>query len=76
MNPEEFKDIVYEKEDSGLVTVTLNQPKRKNAMSLATFLELFYAVDLLEKDDGAHAMIITGAKDDELAQDHATTPHW
>lgn len=63
MSPEEFQDIVYEKDDSGLVTVTLNQPKRKNAMSMVTFLELFYAVDHLEKDDSAHAMIVTGSKD-------------
>jgi len=64
MKVEDFKDILYEKDEAtGIVTVTLNAPKRKNAMSFITNLELFYAVDTMEKDDGAKAMILTGAKD-------------
>jgi 2-(1,2-epoxy-1,2-dihydrophenyl)acetyl-CoA isomerase len=64
MKVEEFHDILYEKDEStGIVTVTLNIPKRKNAMSFITNLELFYAVQAMEEDDGARAMIITGAKD-------------
>lgn len=64
MRTDEFREIIYDKDaDTGIVTVTLNIPKRKNAMSGYTFLELWYAVDALEKDDTVHAMIITGAKD-------------
>ena len=64
MKVEEFKDILYEKDEAtGIVMVTLNVPKRKNAMSFITNLELFYAVQAMEEDDGAKAMIITGAKD-------------
>jgi 2-(1,2-epoxy-1,2-dihydrophenyl)acetyl-CoA isomerase len=64
MKVEGFKDILYEKDEgTGIVTVTLNTPKRKNSMSFITFLELFYAVDAMEKDDTARAMVITGAKD-------------
>jgi 2-(1,2-epoxy-1,2-dihydrophenyl)acetyl-CoA isomerase len=63
MNVDEFEDIIYEKEDNGLVTVTLNIPKRKNAMSQITFLELWYAIDAMEKDKKTRAMIITGAED-------------
>ncbi|MFC1823523.1 enoyl-CoA hydratase/isomerase family protein [Thermodesulfobacteriota bacterium] len=64
MKVEEFNDILYEKDEStGIVMVTLNAPKRKNAMSFITSLELFYAVQAMEEDDGARAMIITGAKD-------------
>lgn len=64
MKVEDFKDILYEKDDgTGIVTVTLNTPKRKNAMSFITFLELFYAVEEMEKDDTARAMVMTGAKD-------------
>ena len=63
MNVDEFKDIVYAKDDHGIVTVTLNTPKRKNALSVYTFLELWWAVETMAKDDGAHVMIITGAKD-------------
>ena len=64
MKVEDFNDILYEKDEAtGIVTVTLNTPKRKNALSFITFLELFYAVDAMERDDTARAMIITGAKD-------------
>ncbi len=64
---EDFKDIRYEKDDeTGLVMLTLNQPKRKNAMSSYTFWEMWHAVDIMEKDDSARAMIITGAKDPDI----------
>jgi enoyl-CoA hydratase/carnithine racemase len=59
----DFKEIRYEKEENGIVTVMLNMPKRKNALSPYTFYELFWAVDALEKDDTARVMILTGAKD-------------
>jgi enoyl-CoA hydratase/carnithine racemase len=68
MKREEFNDILYEKNEStGIVMVTLNAPERKNAMSFITSLELFYAVQAMEEDDGARAMIITGAKDPDNA---------
>jgi len=64
MEGTEFQDIRYEKDgQTGIVLVTLNTPKRKNAMSPYTFLELWWAVDAMEKDEGARAMILTGAKD-------------
>ena len=66
MKVQDFTDIVYEKDDSGIVTVTLNTPKRKNALSAYTFLELWWAVDAMEKDETAHVMIMTGAKDPDL----------
>lgn len=63
MNVEDFKEIRYQKEASGIVTVTLNIPKRKNALSMYTFLEMFWAVEAMERDDTARVMILTGAKD-------------
>jgi len=63
MSPDQFRDIRYEKDADGIVTVTFNTPQRKNALSLYSFYELYCAVDLLENDDSAHAMILTGAKD-------------
>ena len=66
MKIEEFKDIKYEKDDSGIVTLTFNTPKRKNALSMISFLEIFWAVDHFEKDESAGAMIMTGAKDPEF----------
>jgi len=65
MQIEEFQDILYQKEEDGTVMVTLNIPKRKNAMSMYTLFELFWAVDALEKDESARVMIITGARDPE-----------
>jgi enoyl-CoA hydratase/carnithine racemase len=62
MLAEEFKEIIYQKEENGIVTVTMNTPKRKNAISPYTTFELFWAVDTLEKDETARVMIITGAK--------------
>ena len=63
MNPTEFRDIDYCKDEHGIVTMTFNTPKRKNALSLYSFYEVFHAIDALEKDPTAHAMIITGAAD-------------
>ena len=63
MTPDQFKDISYQKDDSGIVTLTFNTPKRKNALSLYSFFEIYNAVDLFEQDDSAHVMILTGAKD-------------
>lgn len=63
MNIKDFREVVYEKEDSGIVMLTLNNPTQKNALSIFALLELYWAVDALEKDESAGAMIITGAKD-------------
>lgn len=63
MQINEFNDIRYEKDDAGIVTVTLDTPARKNALSAVTFLELSWAVDHFQDDESAHAMIITGARD-------------
>jgi len=64
MDTRDFQDILYQKEEqTGIVTVTLNTPKRKNALSPYTFLELFFAVEAMEKDEGARVMVLTGAKD-------------
>ena len=62
MDTEEFKDIIYDKEENGIVTVTLNRPERKNALSPLTLLELWYAVDHAEKDKDIKVMILTGSE--------------
>ena len=64
MKASEFKDILYEKdEETGIVTLTLNSPKRKNAFGGTQGLEVKWAADIFQKDDTAYAMIMTGAKD-------------
>ncbi|MFT6408565.1 MAG: enoyl-CoA hydratase/carnithine racemase [Arenicella sp.] len=63
MSPDQFQDIHYHKDADGVVTLTLSTPKRKNALSMLSFLEIYYAIDEYEKDNSAYAMIITGAVD-------------
>ncbi len=63
METKDFRDITYDKDAAGIVTLTLNTPARKNALSAVTFLEIYYAVDHFQADDSAHAMILTGARD-------------
>jgi len=60
---EEFKQIKYEKEKNGLLTVTLNWPEKKNALSPLGLLELWYAVDHVEKDNQVKVMILTGCEE-------------
>ena len=63
MNVDEFTNIIYEKDDeTGIVTVTINRPEIRNALTLLVLLELYRAVENIENDDTANAMIITGAK--------------
>jgi enoyl-CoA hydratase/carnithine racemase len=60
---EEFKQIKYEKEDNGILIVTLNWPEKKNALSPLGLLELWYAVDHGEKDNEVKVMILTGCEE-------------
>jgi 2-(1,2-epoxy-1,2-dihydrophenyl)acetyl-CoA isomerase len=52
---------LVERED-GLVTVTLNRPKRKNAISAGMWQELDHIVAELEIDPGVRAVVLTGAE--------------
>jgi 2-(1,2-epoxy-1,2-dihydrophenyl)acetyl-CoA isomerase len=63
MNPNDFKQIKYDKEDNGIVTITLNWPERKNALSAVGLLELWYALDVADKDRDIKVMIITGSEE-------------
>ena len=63
MKVDEFKNIVYDMDaGTGIVTVTINRPEIKNALSLLVLLELYWAVDAVASDASVKAMIITGAK--------------
>lgn len=63
MNIEDIQDIIYEKEDNGICTITINQPKRKNAMSFLTFLEIETVLADMEADKNAKVLIITGCEE-------------
>ena len=63
MDPHDFKKIIYDKDDAtGIVWVTINSPDKKNAFTYLSFLELWQAVEIMEQDDDAEVMILTGAK--------------
>jgi enoyl-CoA hydratase/carnithine racemase len=59
----EFIDISYDLDADGVATVQLNTPKRKNAISGLTALELRWAAERFGADDKAMVMILTGAPD-------------
>ncbi|UCE55081.1 MAG: enoyl-CoA hydratase/isomerase family protein [Desulfobacterales bacterium] len=63
MEAKEFRNILYEKDDgTGIVTVTINRPEIKNALTITVLLELNWAADAVQNDESAKAMILTGAK--------------
>jgi len=63
MDVKDFKTLIYEKDsDTGVVVVMLNRPEIRNALTLTVLLELYWAVDAVEKDETAKVMILTGAK--------------
>ncbi|MHA1271973.1 MAG: enoyl-CoA hydratase/isomerase family protein [Promethearchaeota archaeon] len=63
MNIEDFKQIKYEKEKNGILTITLNWPEKKNALSPLGLLELWYAIDHAEKDNDVKVVILTGSEE-------------
>ena len=68
MQTSEFTDISYQLDSDGIVTVSMNTPKRKNAISGLTALELRWAAQHFQEDDNALAMILTGTPDPESEQ--------
>ena len=60
METSEFTDISYQLDSDGIVTVRMDTPKRKNAISGLTALELRWAAQHFREDDKAQAMILTG----------------
>ena len=60
MNIEDFEDILYEKEENGICTITINRPERRNALSYVTFIEIFTVLEDMKKDKNAKVLIITG----------------
>lgn len=63
MDIEDFKEILYEKEANGVCTLTINIPKRRNALSFVTFYEIQTALADMEADKKAHVLIITGSEE-------------
>ena len=56
----QFQDIVYKKEDS-VVTITMNKPNRRNALSIDMGKEIKSALEKASQDKEVRAVVITGA---------------
>jgi len=56
-----FETLLWDKKE-GYVVITLNRPDRKNAFNLKMCEELFYALEMAEKDPKVRALIVTGGE--------------
>jgi len=60
MKIEDLRDILYEKEENGICTITFNTPERRNALSYVTFLEIETVLEDMEADKNSKVLIMTG----------------
>ena len=49
------------KEDNGITTITINRPKKLNALNKETIQELHDALDDADKDKNTKVIIVTGS---------------
>ena len=57
----EYEDLLLEKDDSGIATLTLNVPTKLNALTVKMGMNLPLAVDEVAHDDNVRVLIVTGA---------------
>lgn len=57
----DYKTISYEKDEDGVVLITLNRPQKLNSMSIVMFWEILKALKEIEADEEAKAVVLTGA---------------
>jgi len=57
----QYEDLLLEKDDSGVATLTLNVPKKLNALTVKMGMNLPLAVDEVARDDSVRVLIVTGA---------------
>ena len=56
-----FKNILLEQPEAGIYLLTVNRPKALNALDAATLDEIAAAIGKIAGDDGARALLVTGA---------------
>lgn len=62
----DFENILYEVED-GILSLTLNRPEMRNALTPAMWRDIQMAVDKAGEDDSVKVVIVAGAGDKALA---------
>jgi 2-(1,2-epoxy-1,2-dihydrophenyl)acetyl-CoA isomerase len=75
-----LKTLIVERADSGIVTVTLNRPEKKNAINGPMWAELLETFESLQHDEAARVLVLTGTggafcsgadlSDEDTAQRH------
>ena len=60
MNIEDLNDMIYTKEENGICTAVISAPRRRNAMTQVTFLEIETILEDMSKDNKAKVLILTG----------------
>lgn len=60
-------DLILTSVDGNIATLTLNNPERRNALTLAAWRDLLQAVRALDADDDLRCIIIRGAGDEAFA---------
>ena len=55
-----YTDIIYDRDETGIVTITINRPDKLNAFSAHTVDELIDAFTQAWKDRGCGVVILTG----------------
>jgi len=57
----EYEDLLLEKDDCGIATLTLNVPNKLNALTMKLVMNLPLAVDEVARDDKVRVLIVAGA---------------
>ena len=61
LNPENYHSMLIERRDDGVAIVTLNRPKKLNAVDSVMHTELTRFSTDFANDDSLRALVITGA---------------
>jgi enoyl-CoA hydratase len=61
MKKVELATVVYEQNGDGIATITLNRPERMNAINNDMPGDIAQAVEMANRDDEVHVIILTGA---------------
>lgn len=58
--PESLSELLWSL-DSGVATLTLNRPERRNAITRTMLAELLFALEAYQEDEGVRVVVIRGA---------------